>query len=82
MRVRIEDRTPHPPENLDEPLLHYNLACYWSLAGDPPRAVRALEEALDLDPDLRDQAAAESDFDPIRTDPEFGRLVAGEGASA
>ena len=23
----------HNPEN---PLLHYNLACYWSLAGNPP----------------------------------------------
>jgi len=69
------------PENLDEPLLHYNLACYWSLAGDSTKAVESLEEAFDLDPDLRDLAATESDFDPIRSDRAFGRLVAGEGAS-
>lgn len=69
-------------ENPEEPLLHYNLACYWSLAGQPLKAVRALEEAIDLDSEFRDRVAAEHDFDPIRSHPEFVRLVAGEEASA
>ena len=70
------------PENADEPLLHYNLACYWSLAGQPVKAIRALEEALDLNPNIRDRVPSEHDFDAIRTNPEFARLVAGEEASA
>ncbi len=66
------------PEHADVPLLHYNLACYWSLAGHPGKAVAALAEAIELDPEFRDRVAAESDFDPIRGDAEFGRLVEGK----
>ena len=65
-------------ENPDEALLHYNLACYWSLAADPAKAVRSLAEAFDLNPELRDQIHTESDFDSIRDSAEFGRLVAGK----
>ncbi len=65
-------------ENADEALLHYNLACYWSLAGDPAKAVRSLAEALDLNQDLRHQLDQESDFDAIRDSAEFGRVVAGK----
>ncbi len=34
-------------------LLHYNLACYWSLAGNSSKALDELSTALELDPDLR-----------------------------
>ncbi|MGP0068131.1 MAG: TPR end-of-group domain-containing protein [Isosphaeraceae bacterium] len=61
----------------DEPLLHYNLACYWSLAGNTAKAVDALSSALELDPDLRPRIAEESDFDQLRGNPEFDRLVLG-----
>ncbi len=61
----------------DEPLLHYNLACYWSLAGNGSKAVDALTSALELDPDLRSLIAEESDFDGLRGKPEFDRLVLG-----
>lgn len=50
----------------EEPLLHYNLACYWSLAGNADRAIQSLSTALDLDPDLKDRIPLERDFDPIR----------------
>ena len=69
-------------ENPDEALLHYNLACYWSLAADPAKSVRSLVAALDLDPDLRDQIPNESDFDAIRDTAEFGRLVVGKEPTA
>ena len=69
-------------ENPDEALLHYNLACYWSLAADPAKAVRSLAEALELDPDLREQIRTESDFDSIRETAEFGRLVTGKEPTA
>ena len=64
-------------ENPDEPLLHYNLACYWSLAGNAPRSIRSLLLALVLSPELHRQIAFETDFDPIRGEADFARLVSG-----
>jgi Flp pilus assembly protein TadD len=61
----------------DDPLLHYNLACYWSLAGNSVKALDALSTALELDPELRSLIADESDFDQLRGNPEFDRLVLG-----
>jgi len=61
----------------DDALLHYNLACYWSLASNGSKAVDALTAALELDPDLRSLIAEESDFDQLRGNPEFDRLVLG-----
>jgi tetratricopeptide (TPR) repeat protein len=63
--------TAHP----DEALLHYNLACYWSLAGNSPKAMDELSSALDLDPDLRALIPEESDFNQLRGNPDFERLV-------
>ena len=63
--------------NADEPLLHYNLACYWSLASNPAKALDALTVALDLNPDLRHLIPEESDFDRLRGNPEFERLTVG-----
>jgi tetratricopeptide (TPR) repeat protein len=66
-------RRAHP----DEPLLHYNLACYWSLAGDSAKALDSLAKALALDPDLRSLIAEESDFDQLRGNPDFDRIALG-----
>jgi Flp pilus assembly protein TadD len=63
--------------NDDEPLLHYNLACYWSLAGNAEKALDELARALDLEPGLRALIADESDFDQLRGNPEFERLTVG-----
>jgi tetratricopeptide (TPR) repeat protein len=54
-----------------EAILHYNLACYWSLARQRKQALRSLSRALDLDVNYLDLIPSESDFDPIRDDPEF-----------
>jgi tetratricopeptide (TPR) repeat protein len=64
-------------EHPDEPLLHYNLACYWSVARNSSKALGALTTALDLDPDLRSLIAEEPDFDHLRGNPEFDRLSLG-----
>lgn len=56
-------------------LVHYNLACYWSLAGNKRQALLFLAQALDLDPNYRDLVSAESDFDPVRNDPAFRALT-------
>ena len=54
-----------------EALIHYNLACYWSLAGSKRRALGYLSQALVINPRYRDLIDDEPDFDPIRSDPEF-----------
>lgn len=57
-----------------EAIVHYNLACYWSLAHNKKQALRYLARAFELDPEFRDKVAEEDDFDPIRSDPEFQLL--------
>ncbi len=64
-------------ENAEEPLLHYNLACYWSLAGNIPKALDELSIALDQEPNLRTRINEESDFEKLRGNPEFERLTVG-----
>ena len=63
-----------------EALLHYNLACYWSLAGDKRRALEYLSQSLDIDPGCLSLIDDEPDFDPIRTDPRFQALCARQAA--
>ena len=58
-----------------EAIVHYNLACYWSLAGNAKLALGYLARAFELDSDYRDLVADEPDFDPIRNRPEFLALT-------
>lgn len=59
----------------EEAILHYNLACYLSLAHQKEQALVHLSKALAIDPHYRNLIEAESDFDPIRSDPEFLALT-------
>lgn len=59
----------------DTAILHYNLACYWSLARNVPQAVVYLSRAFELNPLYRDQVASEPDFDPIRNHPYFQTIT-------
>jgi tetratricopeptide (TPR) repeat protein len=63
-----------------EARVHYNLACYWSLAGNKGRALEFLSRALGIDPDYRRLIDGEPDFNPIRSDPQFQALCAASGA--
>ena len=56
-------------------IVHYNLACYWSLVRNVKFAIRFLEQAFELDPAYRDLVAHEHDFDPIREHPRFQELM-------
>ncbi|MGQ9575521.1 MAG: TPR end-of-group domain-containing protein [Thermoguttaceae bacterium] len=58
-----------------EALLHYNLACYLSLAGQRERALEHLAKAFALDPEYRQLVPGEPDFDPLRSDPQFQALL-------
>jgi len=68
----LERAARHEPDNA---LIHYNLACYWSLAANSSRALAELTAALLLDPDLRGLIAEESDFDSLRGSLAFERLA-------
>ena len=59
----------------DEAIIHYNLACYWSLAENVPLALVYLSQSFDLDPKYRDIVAEEPDFDQLREHPEFVTLT-------
>jgi tetratricopeptide (TPR) repeat protein len=52
-------------------ILHYNLACYWSLAGNKRQSLMFLSRAIAMDGEFRDRVATETDFDTIRNDPAF-----------
>jgi tetratricopeptide (TPR) repeat protein len=54
-----------------QPILHYNLACYLSLDGNVQAAIEHLTRAIAIDGRFRDLTEVEPDFDPIRTDPRF-----------
>jgi tetratricopeptide (TPR) repeat protein len=56
----------------------YNLACAESMAGRREPALAHLREAIELDPDFRELAEKDSDFDSIRDDPGFPSAVAGQ----
>ena len=58
-----------------EALIHYNLACYWSLAGNKTSAIAFLATAFDIDSSYRDMVDDEHDFDPIRNDRDFLTLT-------
>lgn len=55
----------------DQPVLHYNLACYHSVGGDVAAAIEHLTRAIAMDGRFRDLTGTERDFDAIRSDPRF-----------
>ncbi len=59
----------------EEPVLLYDLACFESLAGDTDEALAHVARSLELDPQLRPGAAADSDFEALRQDPRFQAAV-------
>ncbi len=73
--MAIEALEAAKEEEPDAAILYYNLACYWSLARNNRKAIDFLEYALKLDGQYRLLINAETDFDPIRNDPEFRALT-------
>lgn len=61
-----------------EAIIHYNLACYWSLAHNRVLALEYLSHALEMDANFRDMVLDEPDFQPLRHDPEFLQLTSVE----
>jgi tetratricopeptide (TPR) repeat protein len=58
-----------------EAVILYNLSCYWSLAGNKTQSLSWLGRALRMDNDLRQLIDDETDFDPLRNDPDFQMIL-------
>lgn len=54
-----------------EPIVLYNLACYFSLGGEKAQALSWLGRALRMESSLRKLVPEEPDFDSLRNDPDF-----------
>ena len=59
----------------NDALVHYNLACYWSVANNKRQALAYLSRLFDLKDHYRSLVGPEPDFDAIRSDPAFQALV-------
>ena len=57
---------------------YFNAACLEARAGDPERAFDYLQRSIELEPEAREYAQKDSDFDSIRDDERFKSLVAGQ----
>ena len=57
------------------PVVLYNLACYYSLAGEKELALSWLGRALRMDRSFINLVPNEADFDPLRNDPDFAHLL-------
>lgn len=62
-------------KHAQQPIVLYNLACYYALAGDKPHALSWLGRALRMDRSYARLIQQEADFDLLRHDPDFRRLV-------
>jgi tetratricopeptide (TPR) repeat protein len=62
----------------DRETVLYNLACAEAQLGQTDAALRHLAEALRLRPAFAEPAAEDDDLAPLRTDPRFGELTAGD----
>jgi tetratricopeptide (TPR) repeat protein len=60
----------------------FNAGCLEARSGDPERAFDYLQRAIELEPDAREHAQKDSDFDSIRADERFRSLVAGQTETA
>ena len=59
----------------DEPMLLYNTACIYCIAGRPEEAVGFLEEAVRQGFSNRDWMRNDVDLDPLRDEPRFKTLI-------
>ena len=58
------------------PTAWYNLACSLALTGQPDAAFAALEKAIALGYDDAEWMQDDDDFEPLKKDPRFARLLA------
>ncbi len=57
-----------PASLIEDPLFHYNIACYLAVLGDCKRAETHLERAFEMDASLRETAQEDTDLEALRQD--------------
>lgn len=62
--------------NPNHPNSWYHIACLYSLTGNAKLAIQNLKQSIKLNATYREKAKTKSDFDNIREDPDFNRLIA------
>ena len=60
----------------EDPIVHYNLACSYSLVGAKAEGLAALERAIALGYDDLEHLEGDRDLDALRAEPRFQELVA------
>ncbi|MDB6078344.1 MAG: hypothetical protein JWO82_2091 [Akkermansiaceae bacterium] len=55
-----------PAALMNDPLFHYNLACYLAVLGERKRAKTHLDRAFELDESLKETAQADTDLEALR----------------
>jgi adenylate cyclase len=59
----------------NEPLVLYNIACFFSLNGEPDRSIDLLRRAVEQGWGDKAWLQTDSDLDPVRSDPRFQALL-------
>jgi tetratricopeptide (TPR) repeat protein len=54
---------------------YYGIASIYGRRGDSANTVKYLKPAIEINPDIREEAKSESDFDPVRSSKEFKELI-------
>jgi Flp pilus assembly protein TadD len=57
-----------PATLIEDPLFHYNIACYLAVLGDCKRAETHLARAFEMDASLRETAREDTDLEALRKD--------------
>jgi len=63
-------------QDQDEPVVLYNVACFYALQGDPDRCIELLTKAIDEGWGDREWLETDSDLDTVRDDDRFKALLA------
>ena len=69
-------------QDQDEPVVLYNVACFYAIQGDHERAIELLEKAVALGFGDRAWIETDSDLDPLHGHPRFAALLAKIGPAA
>ena len=63
-------------QDQDEPVVLYNVACFYALQGDPDRSIELLTKAVDEGWGDREWLETDSDLNTLRDDGRFKSLLA------
>ena len=64
-------------QGMNEPVVLYNVACFYTGMGDKERAIDLLEQAVNLGWGDRDWMENDSDLEPLHDEPRFQALLSG-----